>query len=281
MLTSLIPLVLSLLLPIRIRSTASSASEQTSQSVSHFLSTPKYWLSSLGLVNSLLIGGLGIFAYTRREEIRRADRRVLGAIAVGAVGIFGGQRWVLWSFRRGELTIHVLFISQFDLLLIRSLSPLFLIVSIPTASSQLMQPASKPLPTRNPRNRWNVIFTLVARNRRTPTGFYFFLTSFYRFTSIHLFKVFLRPDSITCPPVTPIPFPDLSSPLSLVFKFMGSVDTRNPPLWLIHRYTKDRITRQTQQMKYPPLDPQYKPSCSLDWESPSQIHGRRLSFIRL
>lgn len=78
----------------RIRESTSQASSTASSYLSEFLSKPKLWVSSLGLVNSILLGGLGFFAYTRRDQIRNADRRLLTAGVVGVLALLGGQGWV-------------------------------------------------------------------------------------------------------------------------------------------------------------------------------------------
>lgn len=91
------PLFLLLHLPLfllrhyRIRESTSQASSTASSYLSEFLSKPKLWVSSLGLVNSILLGGLGFFAYTRRDQIRNADRRLLTAGVVGVLALLGGQ----------------------------------------------------------------------------------------------------------------------------------------------------------------------------------------------
>jgi Tfp pilus assembly protein PilV len=46
------------------------------------------------LVNIALIGGLGIFAYTNRENARSWDKRIVSAVTVGVLGLLGGQSYL-------------------------------------------------------------------------------------------------------------------------------------------------------------------------------------------
>lgn len=82
-----------------------------------FSSEPKYWLPALGAseshimaslstvgegtdscslaVNAALLAGVGVFAYTNRENAKTWDRRLVSAVTVGILGLLGGERWVL------------------------------------------------------------------------------------------------------------------------------------------------------------------------------------------
>ncbi|KAJ9475712.1 hypothetical protein PHBOTO_005772 [Pseudozyma hubeiensis] len=56
-----------------------------------FSSDPKQWGPTLAAVNVALLGGLGIYAYTHKEQVQRTDRRLISAITVGVLGLIGGQ----------------------------------------------------------------------------------------------------------------------------------------------------------------------------------------------
>ncbi|WFD18057.1 hypothetical protein MCAP1_000269 [Malassezia caprae] len=61
------------------------------QILKDFSSNPKYWLSTLSVVNAALIGAAGYFGYQNRNEIKTWDRRLLAAIAAGVVTFFGAE----------------------------------------------------------------------------------------------------------------------------------------------------------------------------------------------
>lgn len=47
-----------------------------------FTTTPSYWAPALGAVNALIIGGLGVAAYSRKEQSKNEPQAVAGAVAV-------------------------------------------------------------------------------------------------------------------------------------------------------------------------------------------------------
>lgn len=58
-----------------------------------FSSDPKQWGPALAAVNVALLGGLGVYAYTHKEQVQRTDRRLISAVAVGVLGLIGGQSY--------------------------------------------------------------------------------------------------------------------------------------------------------------------------------------------
>ncbi|SNX86825.1 uncharacterized protein MEPE_05534 [Melanopsichium pennsylvanicum] len=56
-----------------------------------FSNDPKQWGPALAAVNVALLGGLGLYAYTHKEQVQRTDRRLLSAVTVGILGLIGGQ----------------------------------------------------------------------------------------------------------------------------------------------------------------------------------------------
>ncbi|CDR98868.1 hypothetical protein, partial [Sporisorium scitamineum] len=54
-----------------------------------FSNDPKQWGPTLAAVNVALLGGLGIYAYTHKEQVQRTDRCLLSAITVGVLGLIG------------------------------------------------------------------------------------------------------------------------------------------------------------------------------------------------
>ncbi len=46
---------------------------------------------ALAGLNVALLGGLGVYAYTHREQVQRTDRRLVSAVTVGVLGLIGGQ----------------------------------------------------------------------------------------------------------------------------------------------------------------------------------------------
>lgn len=56
-----------------------------------FSSDPKQWGPALAAANVALLGGLGIYAYTHKEQVQRTDRRLLSASIIGILGLIGGQ----------------------------------------------------------------------------------------------------------------------------------------------------------------------------------------------
>ena len=59
-----------------------------------FSSNPKYWLSTLSVVNVAVIGAASYFGYRNRNEIQKWDRRLLSAVIVGAATFFGAEGFV-------------------------------------------------------------------------------------------------------------------------------------------------------------------------------------------
>ena len=60
----------------------------------NFSSNPKYWLSTLSVVNVAVIGAASYFGYQNRNEIQKWDRRLLSAAIVGAATFFGAEGYV-------------------------------------------------------------------------------------------------------------------------------------------------------------------------------------------
>ncbi|KAL4400097.1 hypothetical protein ACI68E_003012 [Malassezia pachydermatis] len=58
-----------------------------------FSSNPKYWLSTLSVVNVAVVGAAGYFGYQNRNEIKTWDRKLLAAIAVGVAAVLGGESY--------------------------------------------------------------------------------------------------------------------------------------------------------------------------------------------
>ncbi|CAO1630535.1 unnamed protein product [Sympodiomycopsis kandeliae] len=73
---------------------AKEASAQIQEGWAHLSSDPKAWGTLLGAVNIALLGGLGYFAYTERNNLKSYDRRALSAGAVGVLGLLGGQGYL-------------------------------------------------------------------------------------------------------------------------------------------------------------------------------------------
>ena len=70
---------------------AKEAGAQIQEGWAHLSSDPKAWGSLLGAVNIALLGGLGYFVYTERNNAQNWDRRVVSATTVGVLGLLGGQ----------------------------------------------------------------------------------------------------------------------------------------------------------------------------------------------
>lgn len=66
-------------------------SKQVSKYWTTFSSDPKYWLPTLGLINVALVAGVGIFAYNNQNEVKSWDRRLVSAVSVGVLSLFGGE----------------------------------------------------------------------------------------------------------------------------------------------------------------------------------------------
>ena len=62
-----------------------------------FSSNPKYWLSTLSVVNVAVIGAASYFGYQNRNEIQKWDRRLLSAVIVGAATFFGAEGYVYYG----------------------------------------------------------------------------------------------------------------------------------------------------------------------------------------
>ena len=60
----------------------------------NFSSNPKYWLSTLSVVNVAVIGAASYFGCRNRNEIQKWDRRLLSAAIVGAATFFGAEGYV-------------------------------------------------------------------------------------------------------------------------------------------------------------------------------------------
>ncbi|PWN31862.1 uncharacterized protein FA14DRAFT_182649 [Meira miltonrushii] len=69
-------------------------SKQVSQYWSTFSSDPKYWLPTLGFINVALVAGVGIFAYNNQNEVKSWDRRLVSAVSVGVLSLFGGEAYL-------------------------------------------------------------------------------------------------------------------------------------------------------------------------------------------
>ncbi len=70
---------------------ASDAKKEASKFWDTFSSNPEYWASTLASVNLLLLGGLGVYAYVKRDEVKHTDRRVIGGVVAGVAGLIGAQ----------------------------------------------------------------------------------------------------------------------------------------------------------------------------------------------
>ncbi|CAD6919414.1 unnamed protein product [Tilletia laevis] len=77
----------------KVSKAANDASSQAKKSWAQFSSDPKAWASSLGALNIVVLGGLGVYAYTQRDAIRAWDRRVLVAVVGGVGAVLGLQAY--------------------------------------------------------------------------------------------------------------------------------------------------------------------------------------------
>ena len=75
----------------QLKKKAGQAEKELESFWNSFSSDPKQWGPTLAAVNVALLGGLGIYAYTHKEQVQRTDRRLLSAITVGVLGLIGGQ----------------------------------------------------------------------------------------------------------------------------------------------------------------------------------------------
>lgn len=85
----------------KVRKAANDAEHEIESFWNSFSRDPKQWGPTLAAVNVALLGGLGIYAYTNQEQVRRTDRRLLSAATVGILGLLGGQyTWATETARR-------------------------------------------------------------------------------------------------------------------------------------------------------------------------------------
>lgn len=75
----------------KLRKKAGEAEKEFESFWNSFSNDPKQWGPALAAVNVALLGGLGIYAYTHKEQVQRTDRRLISAITVGVLGLIGGQ----------------------------------------------------------------------------------------------------------------------------------------------------------------------------------------------
>ncbi|EPQ27612.1 uncharacterized protein PFL1_04750 [Pseudozyma flocculosa PF-1] len=75
----------------KIKKAAGEAGEEIESFWNRFSSDPDMWLPALGALNVALLGGLGFYAYTNKDQVQRTDRRLLSAVTVGILGLVGGQ----------------------------------------------------------------------------------------------------------------------------------------------------------------------------------------------
>lgn len=75
----------------KLKKKAGEAEKELESFWNSFSSDPKQWGPALAAVNVALLGGLGIYAYTHKEQVQRTDRRLISAVTVGILGLIGGQ----------------------------------------------------------------------------------------------------------------------------------------------------------------------------------------------
>ncbi|PWN48249.1 hypothetical protein IE53DRAFT_319775 [Violaceomyces palustris] len=75
----------------KIRKAAREAEKNIESYWKTFSSDPKYWGPALGAINAALLGGLGLFAYIHKEQVKTWDKRLISAVSVGVLGLLGGQ----------------------------------------------------------------------------------------------------------------------------------------------------------------------------------------------
>lgn len=72
----------------------SKTSKDLQEKWSKFSSSPRCWIPVLSAVNVAILGALGYVGYQNRSKVENADKRVLGAAAVGIATLLGGERCV-------------------------------------------------------------------------------------------------------------------------------------------------------------------------------------------
>ncbi|KAL9935165.1 hypothetical protein V8E36_006241 [Tilletia maclaganii] len=77
----------------KISQAAKDTSRQAERSWAEFSSDPKKWASTLGAFNIVILGGLGVAAYTQRETIKTWDRRFIATVVGGVAAVVGLQSW--------------------------------------------------------------------------------------------------------------------------------------------------------------------------------------------
>ncbi|KAN0064169.1 hypothetical protein ACQY0O_003336 [Thecaphora frezii] len=75
----------------KLKKKANEAGDEIESFWNKFSSNPDYWVPALGALNVALLGGVGFYAYTNKEQVQRTDRRLLSAVTVGLLGLLGGQ----------------------------------------------------------------------------------------------------------------------------------------------------------------------------------------------
>ncbi|WFD02637.1 hypothetical protein MOBT1_001318 [Malassezia obtusa] len=68
-----------------------------------FSSHPKYWLTTLSVVNVAVLGAAGYFGYQNRNQIKSQDQRLLGAVAVGIATLLGGESYFATKYTKKQL----------------------------------------------------------------------------------------------------------------------------------------------------------------------------------
>ena len=76
----------------------SKTSKDLQEKWSKFSSSPRCWVPVLSAINVAVLGALGFVGYQNRSKIETADKRVLGAAAVGIATLLGGEGYVLVLF---------------------------------------------------------------------------------------------------------------------------------------------------------------------------------------
>ncbi|PWZ02011.1 hypothetical protein BCV70DRAFT_198293 [Testicularia cyperi] len=75
----------------RVKKAAGEAEKELESWWDQFSRDPKQWGPALAGLNAVLLGGLGIYAYTNKEQVQRTDKRLLSAATVGVLALLGGQ----------------------------------------------------------------------------------------------------------------------------------------------------------------------------------------------
>ncbi len=75
----------------KLKKKAGEAEKELESWWNQFSRDPKQWVPALAAANVALLGGLGIYAYSNRDNVQRTDRRLISAATVGILGLLGAQ----------------------------------------------------------------------------------------------------------------------------------------------------------------------------------------------